>query len=74
MSNNSRDKCAKCGRTRVQIEQAFEKARRDPNVVVIGGSDVLLHCKNCEKSFCGACQVDLGWQGAGCPICRAVIG
>jgi len=66
------DVCGKCGRTRERIEWEFEQMSRMPNVVVIGGGDVLLYCDHCEKWFCGSCQVDLG-MSSGCPICRKAL-
>lgn len=68
MANDAKDKCAKCGKTRAQIEKEIAEAeKKGVHVYQIG--DVLKYCKNCEKSFCGSCQVDLGWQGSGCPVC-----
>jgi len=66
------DVCAKCGRTRERIEWEFEQLKKMPQVEVIGNGDVLLYCDNCNKWFCGACQVDLGWN-SGCPICRKAL-
>jgi HEAT repeat protein len=60
--------CAKCSRSEQRIRSDFEEAKRR-GVVVIGNGDVLYYCANCEKSFCGRCQVDL-YVAVGCPICE----
>jgi len=60
--------CAKCGRSEKKILADFEDAKQR-GVVVIGNGDVLYYCANCEKSFCGRCQVDL-YVAIGCPICE----
>ena len=43
-------------------------------VVVIGdGNDSgILCCDNCNKCFCGRCQVDLGYH-SGCPVCGKAL-
>jgi hypothetical protein len=72
MGTKSGDSCSKCGKTRAQIEREIEEAkRRGVHVYLVGG--ILKYCENCDKTFCGACQIDLGWQGSGCPICRGVV-
>jgi len=64
--------CAKCHRTENEIRAGFEAAR-GRGVVVIGDLDhVLLYCDNCGKSFCGSCQIDLGYD-SGCPICNKAL-
>ncbi len=67
-----RDVCAKCGRTRAQIESDLAEAKRRGYFIYGESSDVLLFCDHCNKSFCGQCQVDLG-MNSGCPICRKAL-
>lgn len=72
LQRRATDVCGKCRRTRGTIEREFEQAEKMPGVAVIGSGDVLLYCDNCKKYFCGACQIDLGWN-SGCPICRKAL-
>jgi hypothetical protein len=60
--------CAGCGRTESEILRDFDHLR-ERGVVIIGGGTPLLNCSNCNKDFCGQCQVDLGYY-SGCPVCR----
>jgi hypothetical protein len=62
--------CAKCGRTLSQIKSDFDAVRRRGGVV-IGDGTLLLYCDNCNKSFCGRCQVD-NWNSC-CPICGKAL-
>ena len=61
--------CAGCGRTESGILRDFDKARKKGVAVIGSGGSGLLNCSNCNKDFCGRCQVDLGYN-SGCPICR----
>ena len=64
--------CAKCHRTEQKVREDFEAARGS-GVIVIGDLNrVLLYCDNCNKYFCGACQIDLGYD-SGCPICNKAL-
>lgn len=69
---SKRDVCAGCGRTRSQIEADLAEAKRRGMLIYGEGSPVLLYCDNCNKAWCGGCQVDLGWN-SGCPICRKAL-
>jgi hypothetical protein len=68
----SGDVCAKCGRTKAAILSELAEAKRRGYFIYGEGRDALLYCDNCNKSFCGACQVDLG-MNSGCPICRKAL-
>lgn len=68
----SRDVCAKCGRTRAQVEAYFAEVKRKGGFVYGEGSGVLLYCSNCMKAFCGGCQIDLG-MSSGCPECERAL-
>ncbi len=69
--SGDRDVCAGCGRTRTQIEEYF-KLMEQRGALVIGSGDVLLFCDDCQKAWCGRCQVDLG-MASGCPQCRKAL-
>lgn len=71
-NRNTPKVCSKCHRTEQEIRAGFEAQRRR-GIVVIGDLDhVLLCCADCNKSFCGACQIDLGYY-SGCPICNKAL-
>lgn len=62
-------KCAKCGASEKQrVEWALEK-EKSGEFVYLADWPALLYCDDCQKFFCGRCQLDLGMT-AGCPQCR----
>jgi hypothetical protein len=71
MGTGERDVCAGCGRTRDQIEAHFKEMEKR-GALIIGTRNYLLFCDDCQKAWCGRCQVDLG-MASGCPQCRKAL-
>ena len=69
----ARKVCAGCGRTEQRVLSDFVEARKKGVVVIGDGNDSgILCCDNCNKCFCGRCQVDLGYH-SGCPVCGKAL-
>jgi hypothetical protein len=64
--------CAKCGRTESAIHRDTLAAKRKGMFVFCEDWPGLLYCDNCEKYFCGRCQIDLG-MSSGCPECEKAL-
>jgi len=61
-------RCAGCGVSEVDRIRELEEAERGGTFIYMKDWPALLYCENCDKYFCGRCQVDLG-MNAGCPEC-----
>jgi len=62
-------RCGKCGVSEAERVQQLKKAEKMGEFIYMKDWPYLLYCENCDKYFCGVCEIDLG-MNAGCSECQ----